>query len=231
MNEHVLLVEDDNKLAHLLVELLEGHGWSVTLSRTGEDALEVIEAAQPDLVLLDLMLPGIDGIEVCRRIRKMYQTKILMLTALGSDTDQILGLEVGADDYLVKTVPTRLLLARIRALLRQQTPQSDNNDMIEMGWCRIQINQQRVWLKNNEAEQYQEILITSAEFEDLALLVADAGSVVSRELIFEKLFDRPYESTDRTIDRRIVRLRKSLHDTQGKYIRTVRGTGYYVIKE
>jgi two-component system response regulator RstA len=237
MSEHLLLVEDDEKLASLLHELLQGYGWTVSICGSGEEALARLPEIQPDLVLLDVMLPGIDGIEVCRRIRELMPMKILMLTALGSDADQILGLEVGADDYLVKTAPPRLLLARIRALLRRGVVAAVAEHHLDLGWCRIEMQQQRVWLvdaasaPSPASAKLSEVLLTAAEFEVLALLAQDAGSVVPRETLFVDLFHRPYDSTDRTLDRRIVRLRKSLRDTDGRCIRTVRGVGYLAITE
>ena len=186
MPEHLLLVEDDQKLAALLQQLLQGHGWRVTHCETGELALQTIDSLQPDLVILDIMLPGIDGIEVCKRIRQTNDCKILMLTALGADADQILGLEVGADDYLVKTAPSRLLLARIKALLRRGNNQADESNIINLGWCRIELQQQRLWLKQTDSPTEQEVMLSSAEFEVLAILAQQAGNIVSREELFQK---------------------------------------------
>ena len=231
MPEHLLLVEDDAKLATLLSELLQGHGWTVTHCDSGEAALEQFPNVAADLVILDIMLPGIDGIEVCQRLRQQGDTRILMLTALGSDADQILGLEIGADDYLVKTAPTRLLVARIKALLRRNTGQVEaeqSESILELGWCRVDLCQQRVWLESSE---WQEAFLSGAEFEVLERLAVRAGNVVTREELFKEIFHRPYDSMDRTLDRRVVRLRRSLLDPDSKFIRTVRGVGYMAVQE
>ena len=227
MSEHLLLVEDDVKLAGLFVELLQGHGWTVTHCTTGEQALNVVGKLQPNLIILDIMLPGIDGIEVCKRLKDKTKACILMLTALGSDADQILGLEFGADDYVVKTAPPRLLIARIRALLRRNSLlQEGESSVIHLGWCEVELTQQRVWLTRPYRE---EKILSMAEFEVLSVLVQQAGEIVGRETLFEKVFNRPYDSNDRTLDRRIVRLRRSLGDPDGTYIRTARGVGYLAI--
>ena len=232
----VLIVEDDERLADLTREYLESNGLIVSVEANGAHAVERIRKEQPDIVVLDLMLPGEDGLSICRRARPFYQGPILMLTARTDDLDQVLGLEMGADDYISKPVRPRVLLARIRALLRRVNDKSQ--DDAESGPTeepvRLQFNDlvvarsmREAWL--NEAS----IDLTSAEFDLLWLLASSAGRVLSREEIFTALRGIEYDGQDRSIDVRVSRIRPKIGDdpVHPRRIKTVRSKGYLFVKE
>ncbi|MGP4843595.1 response regulator [Marinobacter sp. 1Y8] len=232
----VLIVEDDERLADLTREYLESNGLIVSVEANGAHAVERIRKEQPDIVVLDLMLPGEDGLSICRRARPFYQGPILMLTARTDDLDQVLGLEMGADDYISKPVRPRVLLARIRALLRRVNDKSQ--DDADSGPAeepvRLQFNDlvvdrsmREAWL--NEAS----IDLTSAEFDLLWLLASSAGRVLSREEIFTALRGIEYDGQDRSIDVRVSRIRPKIGDdpVHPRRIKTVRSKGYLFVKE
>ena len=219
----IMIVEDDERLADLTCEYLQSNGLDVTVVSDGEEAIRRIRAEQPDLVVLDLMLPGADGLTVCREVRSAYKNPILMLTARTDDMDQVLGLEMGADDYVAKPVKPRVLLARIRALLRRVETDSERDNSparLEFGALVI----------DNSA---REVTLTSAEYDLLWLLASNAGTVLSRETIFEKLRGIQYDGQDRSIDVRISRIRPKVGDDpeNPKRIKTVRSKGYLFVKE
>ena len=228
----LLLVEDDAELAGLVGEYLLGNGFVVGTEVNGLTAVERIVAEQPDLVILDVMLPGIDGMEVCKRARQHYSGPILMLTALDEDIDQMLGLELGADDYVIKPVKPRLLLTRIRTLLRRTSTQPTQTEsivvppadsaLITVGQLQINHASRSVTLAG------QAVDLTTAEYELLLLLAQAAGQPVDRDTIVQALRGFDYDGFDRSIDRRVSRLRKKLHDdpSQPQIIKTVRGKGY-----
>ncbi|MFK8012703.1 MAG: response regulator [Marinicellaceae bacterium] len=222
MNREILLVEDDIELATLVRDYLTKNGFSVDMIHNGADAVSVIQQTQPDLVILDIMLPDKNGNEVCREVRSFYQGAILMLTALDDDMDQMLGLELGADDYIIKPVQPRLLLTRIRTILRRMNQnESFNNTIINAG--ELQIDSANRLVKVAE----ESIDLTSAEFELLLLLSQEIGQVVDRNTIVQELRGFEYDGLDRSIDRRISRLRKKLSaNSKGELIKTVRGKGY-----
>ena len=228
----ILLVEDDVRLSALVVEYLQNNGLQVETEFRGDTAVERIVSLQPDLVVLDLMLPGLDGFEVCKQVRSDYSGPILMLTAKDEDIDQVVGLEIGADDYVVKPAQPRLLLARIRALLRRVTPQAEtkpviNNDILNFGELVINHQSRIVSHHNTEVE------FTTTEFDLLWLLASNAGVILSRDLISESLSGIEYDGLDRSIDIRISRLRKLLNDNSAnpKGIKTVRGQGYLFVAD
>ena len=233
----ILIVEDDERLASLTQEYLESNGMQVSVEGDGSVAVGRIKAEQPDLVILDLMLPGEDGLSICRLVRPYYSGPIIMLTARDDDLDQVLGLEMGADDYLAKPARPRVLLARIRALLRRvkEGPVTPANDDAKSG------EQNRVTFANlvvdngmREAWLDEEpIDLTSAEFDLLWLLSSNAGRVLSREEIFTALRGIEYDGQDRSIDVRISRIRPKIGDDplQPKRIKTVRSKGYLFVKE
>lgn len=234
-NWNILIVEDDERLASLTKDYLESNGLNVSVEGDGGRAIERIKAEQPDLVVLDLMLPGEDGLAVCRIVRPHYSGPILMLTARTEDLDQILGLEMGADDYVAKPVRPRVLLARIRALLRR-VKQGDSvieakaeatANRLEFGDLLVDSSMREAWLKGESID------LTSAEFDLLWLLSSNAGRVLSREEIFNQLRGIEYDGQDRSIDVRISRIRPKVGDDpiNPKRIKTVRSKGYLFVKE
>lgn len=224
---HIFLVEDDPELSKLVEEYLSKQGYRVTVENNGIEAAKQIPASGADLVVLDLMLPGMSGLDICRHIRPVFPGPILMLTALDDDMDQLVGLELGADDYIIKPVAPRLLLARIHAHLRRANSQqpvarSENAGHLQIG--DLNINKQTLDVRVGE----EEISLTTAEFELLLLLAEAHGHVVDRDEMLNRLRGFEYDGLDRSIDRRISRLRKKLHDDpqNPQRIKTVRGKGY-----
>ena len=233
----VLIVEDDERLADLTREYLESNGMQVGVEGDGSAAVERIKTEQPDLVILDLMLPGEDGLSICRLVRPYYTGPIIMLTARDDDLDQVLGLEMGADDYLSKPVRPRVLLARIRALLRRVKDSNANRENgIEGEDGQTRVTFANLVVDNSMREAWldeQVIELTSAEFDLLWLLSSNAGRVLSREEIFTALRGIEYDGQDRSIDVRISRIRPKIGDDplQPKRIKTVRSKGYLFVKE
>lgn len=224
----VMIVEDDERLATLTSDYLSANGLSVTVVSNGNEAIRRIPAEQPDIVVLDLMLPGADGLTVCREVRRQYRNPILMLTARTDDMDQILGLEMGADDYVAKPVKPRLLLARVRALLRRIEPDAESPpSRLEFGNLVIDNSAREVILDGQSVE------MTSAEYDLLWLLASHAGTVLSRETIFERLRGIQYDGQDRSIDVRISRIRPKVGDDPDnpRRIKTVRSKGYLFVAD
>jgi len=221
----ILIVEDDARLAALLAELLGGAGHDVAIEARGDVGAERIVAEGPDLVLLDINLPGKDGHTVCREVRGRFSGLLLMLTARGEDIDEILGLELGADDYLRKPVNPRTLLARVKALLRRG-PTAPSSAVIVNGPLRIDPSRRSVELDGAP------ISLSTAEFELLLILGRSLGQVMSREAISQALHGRGYDGIDRSIDLRISRLRKALGDPPRapRWIKTVHGAGYQLAR-
>ncbi|REC93561.1 winged helix-turn-helix domain-containing protein [Kushneria indalinina] len=229
-NEHILIIEDDERLAALTREYLEGNGFRVSVEHDGANGVERILSLRPDLVILDLMLPGEDGLSICRRVRHQYPGPILMLTARTDDMDQVLGLEMGADDYVPKPVPPRVLLARMRALLRR----ADGTETAEQEETRLEFRDLVVDSSTREAWLNGErIDLTSAEFDLLWLLASHAGRVLTREEIFSALRGIRYDGQDRSIDVRVSRIRPKIGDDphQPQRIKTVRSKGYLFVRE
>lgn len=225
MTNSILLVEDDAELASLIVEFLNKHQYDVKLQTTGDGAVETIAATQPDLVVLDVMLPGKSGMDICREARVDYDGPIIMFTALDDDLDQMLGLELGADDYIVKPVIPRLLLSRIKAVLRRfegnRSGAQGSARQIKVGSLEINLADISVSIEGKP------LSVTNAEFELLVLLAIDAGKIVDRDTILQELRGFEYDGFDRSIDRRVSRLRKKLEQAHGEpIIKTVRGKGY-----
>lgn len=224
---HIILVEDDSELAELIGDFLRRYNFEVSIVDNGTEAVEQIITTQPDLVILDIMLPGMNRMEVCKAVRSQYSGYILMQTALDDDIDQMMGLENGADDYVVKQVKPHLLLSRINALLRRSQRHQNTNgathqkEVLQCGPLTININNRKVDLNN------QPVDLTTAEFELLVLLANSIGSAVSRDEIVQKIRGFEYDGQDRSIDRRISRLRKKLQLDNGEdLIKTIRGVGY-----
>lgn len=232
----VMIVEDDDRLAQLTADYLISNGMIVEVVRDGSAAIPAIINRQPDLVVLDLMLPGADGLEVCRMVRDKYKKPILMLTARTDDVDQVLGLEMGADDYVPKPVKPRVLLARIRALLRrsdgqeaEEAAKARNGDgvRLEFGDLVIDNSAREVWLRGDAVD------LTSAEYDLLWLLASNAGTILSREEIFERLRGIQYDGQDRSIDVRVSRIRPKVGDDpmNPRRIKTVRSKGYLFVRD
>jgi len=230
----ILLVEDDVRLANLTREYLESEGFIVKWEKRGDRAEDRIMALLPDLIILDLMLPGKNGLEICRDVRPMFTNPILMLTARDEDVDEIVGLEIGADDYITKPVKPRTLLARIRALLRRTAGIQDHNllqenEALQMTFGQLVIN------KNARQVLYggKEVSLTTNEYELLMLLAAHAGKVISRDKVLLMMRGIGYDGLDRSVDINISRLRKKLGDdtSSPKRIKTVRGKGYLFVPD
>lgn len=226
----ILIVEDDQRLAELTQEYLQSNGLQVAIESDGARAAARILKEQPDLVVLDLMLPGEDGLSICRKVRGQFAGPILMLTARTDDMDEVLGLEMGADDYVCKPVRPRVLLARIRALLRRseggEAP-AESQRRLEFGPLVIDSAMREAWLRGASVE------LTSAEFDLLWLLAANAGRILSREEIFTALRGIEYDGQDRSIDVRISRIRPKIGDDpmHPRLIKTVRSKGYLFVAE
>ena len=220
-NKHVLVVDDDPSLSEWIADYLTEQSFMVSIANRGDTAIELIEEDQPDIVLLDLMLPVKSGFEVCKKVRDFYSKPILMLTACDEETDEVLGLEFGADDYLTKPIRPRVLLARIHALLRRNS-ETDQSLVKTIGNLRIDARSKTVTIDG------QASTITANEFDLLWLLTQSPGKAVSREEIFNQLRGFDYDGFDRSVDIRISRLRKKLGDNtnQSFRIKTVRGKGY-----
>ncbi len=234
-DEHcrILLVEDDARLAVLIQEYLEQQGFVVMIETRGDCATARILDERPDLVVLDVMLPGCDGFEICQNVRSQYSCPIIMLTARGEDIDQVTGLELGADDYVTKPVQPRVLLARIRALLRRGAPNQTTSKLstepreLMFGNLIIHSEAREVQLNGHQVD------LTSNEFEILWLLACHAGQVLSRDALLTSLRKIEYDGVDRSVDLRISRLRKKLHDNpaQPTRIKTIRSKGYLFVAE
>ncbi|GAA0547524.1 MAG: two-component system OmpR family response regulator [Rheinheimera aquimaris] len=224
----ILLVEDDIRLASLVQTFLTQHGFTVQLQSQGDAVAEHCRQFQPDLIVLDLMLPGLDGFGVCRQIRPWFKGPVLMLTAKQSDIDQVLGLELGADDYVVKPVEPRVLVARINALLRR-TQIISKAEQQELQFNRLLLKQRsrEAWYDNERVE------LTSYEFDLLWMLAKHAGQTVKREAIHQQIIGREYDGLDRTVDVRISHLRRKLGDNAETpfRIKTVWGKGYLFVAD
>jgi two-component system, OmpR family, response regulator VicR len=221
----ILIVEDEKPIAEILKFNLEKEGYTVEMVYDGEQALHKVEEMNPDLVLLDVMLPKIDGFQVCRKIRENYTMPILMLTAKEEELDKVLGLEMGADDYIVKPFSMRELLARVKANFRRvDLPVNDNKGIIiTSGYLSIDFNKYEVKKANEVIE------VTSREFELLKFLAVQAEQVFSREQLLKEVWGYEYYGDIRTVDVTVRRLREKVEDNASspKYILTKRGVGYY----
>ncbi|WP_114327299.1 winged helix-turn-helix domain-containing protein [Candidatus Colwellia aromaticivorans] len=225
----ILLVEDDRQLSDLVTDFLTSEGYHVKQEFRGDTVAKRVELFSPDLIILDIMLPGKDGFAVCRDLRPTFFGPILMLTAKGTDFDQVLGLEIGADDYVIKPVEPRVLLARITALLRRGELPNQSQEIGEISYGHLQINRasRKVTLKDENVD------LTSQEFDLLWLLAIKAGEVQNRDYIYKAVVGREYDGLDRSVDVRISRLRKKLFDdTETPFrIKTIWGQGYLFVPD
>ena len=225
-----LLIDDDARLAALVSEYLGKHGIDVTVVGDAKRGLASLRSKRFDVVLLDVMLPDLDGFEACRRIRatpELADLPILMLTARGDDVDKVVGLELGADDYLAKPFNPRELLARIRAVLRRSAPVAVGHGRLRMGALEIDFDAREVVVDRKRVE------LTLYEFELLAVLARAAGRVLSREQVLDALKRQEYEAFDRSIDVHVSKLRAKIErDSKApRYIKTVRGVGYALMRD
>ena len=225
-----LLIDDDARLAALVTEYLGKHGIDVTVVGDARRGLASLRGGRFDVVLLDIMLPGVDGFEACRRIRatpELAGLPILMLTARGDDVDKVVGLELGADDYLAKPFNPRELLARIRAVLRRSAPVATGRARLRTGGLEIDFDAREIVVDRKRVE------LTHYEFELLAVLARAAGRVLSREQVLDALKGQDYEAFDRSIDVHISKLRSKIErDPKApRYIKTVRGVGYALMRD
>jgi two-component system, OmpR family, response regulator RegX3 len=220
----VLVVEDEESFVEALVVGLKREGFLVKVARDGAEALDLFEVVRPDLVLLDVMLPKLSGIDVCREIRSRSRVPIIMVTAKGSEIDTVVGLEVGADDYVTKPYRLRELVARMRAVLRR-APRPDDDavtDAIEVGDVRLDPERHEVRVRG------QEVALPLKEFELLELLLANAGRVLTRETLIDRVWGPHYVGDTKTLDVHVKRLRSRIEDDPAKPTRitTIRGLGY-----
>jgi len=226
MVERILLVEDDPRLAEMLLEYLGQAGFGVTVASLGATALERLNDAQYDAVILDLMLPDMDGLEVCRRLRAQRDTPVLMLTARGDAVDRIVGLELGADDYLPKPFEPRELLARLRAIVRRHVRGAAGEKALHFGRLELDTAARAVRLDGKPCE------LTGYQFDLLVALAKNAGRVMSREILMDLVKGEGFESFDRSIDVHVSRIRACIEDNPKKPRRviTVRTAGYVFAK-
>jgi two-component system, OmpR family, phosphate regulon response regulator OmpR len=226
MAERILLVEDDPRLAEMLLEYLGQAGFGVTVASLGATALERLNEADYDAVVLDLMLPDMDGLEVCRRLRARCDTPVLMLTARGDAIDRIVGLELGADDYLPKPFEARELLARLRAIVRRRVRGAAGERALHFGRLELDTAARAVRLDGKACE------LTGYQFDLLVVLAKNAGRVMSRDTLMDLLKGEGFESFDRSIDVHVSRIRACIEDNPKKPRRviTVRAAGYVFAK-
>ena len=224
----LLMIDDDEKLVGLTREYLESHGFEVAAAYDGHAGVEAVISSEPALVILDLMLPGIDGLEVCRRVRQSSRVPILMLTAKGDETERIVGLEIGADDYLPKPFNPRELLARIRAILRR----SDDDEtvavssVVRVGPLVVDIGSRAVSVRG------QQVDLTTAEFDILHALASSAGRVLSRDQLLQKVHGENWAAYDRSVDVHVSRIRQKIEKDPRRpaLLKTVRGVGYQLVR-
>jgi DNA-binding response OmpR family regulator len=220
----VLLVEDERAITEPLAEALEREGFDTTVAGTAAEAMESAAGREPDLVLLDIGLPDGSGLDVCREIRKGSDVPIIMLTARGSEADRVAGLELGADDYVVKPFSAREVIARVRAVLRRATPApgGDGADPIRIGDLTLDTARHEARVGDRPLE------LSRKEFELLRTLMESAGSVLTREALIDEVWDMNWFGSTKTLDVHISGLRRKLDDDpkEPRYIHTVRGVGF-----
>ena len=221
-HQRLLLVEDDQGLGDMLVEYLQSMGFAVDHVTNGSDGLAAVERDGIDAVVLDVMLPDLDGFEVCRRLRAQSDVPVLMLTARGDELDRIIGLEIGADDYLAKPFNPRELLARLRAILRRRGMASNRASVRRFGRLEIDLDARKARIDGAECA------LTGYQFDLLCLLADQPGRVLSREMLLDGVKGEALEAFDRSIDVHISRLRAAIEESpkRPRRILTVRGAGY-----
>ena len=232
MAHRVLIIDDDAKLAELLAEFLANYGFTVTHAARPSRGLSLLRRGGFDAVILDIMLPEMNGFETCRAIRAFSRVPVLMLTARGDTVDRVVGLEIGADDYLPKPFEPRELAARLQALIRRATSATDGDSALTFDGLRLLPAAQKVFLVNHGEEQ--EVELSAAEFRALLALARRRPAVVSRDVLIEELRGlNTRDAFDRSIDTTVSRVRARLRDPakSPRFIKTVRGAGYAFIAQ
>jgi len=226
MAERILMIDDDNRLAGMVSDYLGGAGFRVTIANTGRDGEALLKREAFDVVILDLMLPDADGLDLCRRLRGSTDVPILMLTARGEPMDRVVGLEVGADDYLAKPFEPRELQARLRAILRRKGT-AGKSEVLRFGRLEIDKDARTVRVGGEERS------LTSYQFALLLALAERAGRVLSRDALMDVLKGEKLEAFDRSVDVHVSRIRAAIEDDpkKPKRILTVRGTGYVFARD
>ncbi len=224
MASRVLLIDDDARLPELLASYLGQNGVSLTAAPDGQKGLAALEQGAFDAVLLDVMMPGMDGLEVCRRIRAKSNVPVIMLTARGDETDRVVGLELGADDYVAKPFSPRELLARLKAVLRRSRPEVLSEEL-QAGEVKLDVGSRVVSVKGVPID------LTGIEFDILVALMRRAGRVVPRDALLSEAGRSDVVVGERTVDVHISHLRQKLGDDPPRLIKTVRGVGYVLAKE
>jgi two-component system, OmpR family, alkaline phosphatase synthesis response regulator PhoP len=223
-NKRVLIVDDDVKIVELVKLYLVRDGYHVITAYNGTDALKLARESHPDLLVLDIMLPGINGLEICRILRSESPVPIILLTARTTEQDRIIGLDLGADDYVTKPFSPRELAARVRAVFRRTTDESQNLGPEELKFNNLIVN----FLRHEAYIDEKPLKLTPVEFKLLGVFVRDPNRVFSRTQLVEKVLGFDFDGFDRTIDVHILNLRRKLEPSpeQPKYIKTVYGSGY-----
>ncbi len=227
MAKHILVVDDDLDIRTIVKAALESDGYEVTLAENGVVALEKFDSVNPDIVVLDIVLPDLSGTEICSKIRAKSGVPIIFLSGKSDDIDRIIGLELGADDYLTKPFNPRELIARVKAVLRRtqgESPKSDDSTTLSCGDLVLNTEQFRVFWEETE------IVLTKTEFLLLKTLVRHPGKVYSRSELMSGAYDSDVYVSDRTIDSHIRRLRNKLQELGASPIQTIRGVGYKIVK-
>lgn len=224
-SEKILVVDDEDHIVELISYNLVSSGYSVITANNGIDAVRITKEEKPSLILLDLMIPGLDGYDVCKAIRSDENTKdvlIIMLSAKGEELDKILGLELGADDYITKPFSIRELLARVKAILRRRKSLGGNEEIYKNNDISINFERREVTILDNKID------LTLKEFELLEILVKNRGKILTRETLLDKIWGYEYVGETRTVDVHIRYLRKKIEvdDKNPKFIETIRGVGY-----
>ena len=226
MSKKILVVDDEKSIVDILKLNLQNEGYTVYEAYDGEEAVLKASNIEPDLILLDVMLPKLDGFSVCKKIRKTSSVPILMITAREEEVDKVLGLELGADDYITKPFSVRELMARIKANMRrqeQETQNADDNDIIHVGCFTLDCNRYELY-KNGQL-----IDLTVREFELIKFLSAQPNKIYSRKSLLEYVWDYEYYGDVRTVDVTVRRVREKIEDdpSQPRHVMTKRGVGYY----
>jgi len=224
-NPQILMIDDDRELGGMITDFLASDNLEVTVRHSGEAGIEEFKSGDYDLLILDIMMPGISGLDVLKKVRLTSAVPAIMLTARGDDVDRIIGLEFGADDYLPKPFNPRELVARIKAILRRAQPQSEDSEVLELGEIRLDSRTHRADVNHNELQ------LTGTEFEILKCLLETPGKVVNKEYLSERALGRRLLPYDRSVDTHISNLRGKLENAgnRNETIQNQRGVGYLLI--